>query len=165
MDLFRKWLEHEYQLAIIWIVPVHLQRLEVFQQRYMLLLKIMTEVGINNFRIAPDVIVLVSFMLYFALAVGLEVNRNILLYQRRVSSSRSQMFFKIDVLKNFTNFTWKHLQAYNFIKKRLRRRCFPSKVSKFLKEPFVTEHLWWLVTAYIEIKQLRWSFSVKIVKC
>ena len=77
----------------------------MFQQRYMLLLKIMTEVDINNFRIAPDVIVLVSFMLYFALAVGLEVNRNILLYQRRVSSSRSQMFFKIDVLKNFTNFT------------------------------------------------------------
>ena len=69
----------------------------------------MAEVGINNFRIAPDVIVLASFMLYFALAVGLEVNRNILLYQRRVSSSRSQMFFKIDVLKNFINFTRKHL--------------------------------------------------------
>ena len=69
----------------------------------------MAEVGINNFRIAPDVIVLASFMLYFALAVGLEVNRNILLYQRRVSSSRSQMFFKIDVLKNFINFTGKHL--------------------------------------------------------
>ena len=73
------------------------------------MLKIMAEVGINNFRIAPDVIVLASFMLYFALAVGLEVNRNILLYQRRVSSSRSQMFFKIDVLKNFINFTGKHL--------------------------------------------------------
>ena len=70
----------------------------------------MAEVGINNFRIAPDVIVLASFMLYFALAVGLEVNRNILLYQRRVSSSRSQMFFKIDVLKNFINFTGKHLR-------------------------------------------------------
>ena len=69
----------------------------------------MAEVGINNFRIAPDVIVLASFMLYFALAVGLEVNRNILLYQRRVSSSRSQMFFKIDVLKNFINFTGKDL--------------------------------------------------------
>ena len=69
----------------------------------------MAEVGINNFRIAPDVIVLASFMLYFALAVGLEVNRNILLYQRRVSSSRSQIFLKIDVLKNFTNFTGKHL--------------------------------------------------------
>ena len=69
----------------------------------------MAEVDMNNFRIAPDIILLVSFMLYFALAVGLEVNRNILLYQRRVSSIRSQMFFKIDVLKNFTNFTEKHL--------------------------------------------------------
>ena len=44
-------------------------------------------------------------------------------------SSRSQMFFKIGVLNNFTNFTGKHLcsslflsdlKAFNFIKKRLQ---------------------------------------------
>ena len=29
------------------------------------------------------------------------------------NSSRSQMFFKIGVLKNFTNFTGKHLSLFN----------------------------------------------------
>ena len=48
------------------------------------------------------------------------------------------MFFKIDVLKNFANFTEKHLKACNFIKKRLQHRCFPVKFAKFLKAPFFT---------------------------
>ena len=61
--------------------------------------------------------------------------------------SRSQMFFKIGVLKNFANFAGKHLcwNACNFIKKRLPHRCFFVKSSKFLKAPFFTEHLRWLL--------------------
>ena len=64
-------------------------------------------------------------------------------------SSRSQMFFKTDVLKNFANFTEKKtvlesllnkfpvLKGCNFIKKRLQHRCFPVKFHKFLRGPFL----------------------------
>ena len=61
-------------------------------------------------------------------------------------SSRLQMFFKTSVLKNFANFTGKHLgwslfllklQACNFIKNRLQHRGFPVKFAKFLTTAFV----------------------------
>ena len=55
-------------------------------------------------------------------------------------SSRSQMFLKIGVLKNFANFTEKHpcrsLRACNFIKKRLQHICFPVKFAKCLRTTF-----------------------------
>ena len=57
-------------------------------------------------------------------------------------SRRSQMFFKINVFKNFVNFTGKHI--CNFIKKRLQHRCFPVKFGKFFKNIFFTEYLRWL---------------------
>ena len=44
-------------------------------------------------------------------------------------SSRSQMFFKIGVPKNFINFTGKH-------------RCFPVKFAKFLITPFFIKHIY-----------------------
>ena len=60
-------------------------------------------------------------------------------------SSRSQVFFKIVVLKNFTNSTRKHLRwslfsvknsIENSIKKKLRHRCFPVKFANILRTPF-----------------------------
>ena len=64
---------------------------------------------------------------YFALC---ETNR----------SSLSQMLFKVDVLKNFINFTGKHqcsnLFLINFIKKRLQHKCFLAKYADFLRTPF-----------------------------
>ena len=57
------------------------------------------------------------------------------------------------VIKNFANFTGKHLcwspfliklQACNFIKKRLQYNCFPVKFRKFLRTLVFTEHLRWL---------------------
>ena len=60
------------------------------------------------------------------------------------------------VLRNFTKFTEKHLCQNLFfnkvtglrpailLKKRLWHRCFPMNFAKFLRTPFVTEHLWWL---------------------
>ena len=63
-------------------------------------------------------------------------------------SSRSQMFFKTGVPKNFAIFTGKHLcwgylfnkvvglQAYNFIKMRHQHRCFPVNTAKFLGTAF-----------------------------
>ena len=70
--------------------------------------------------------------------------------------SRSQMSFKIGPLKNFKIFTGKHLcwslffnkvaglQACNFIKKRLQRKCFPLNIAKSLRTAF-KEHLWWIL--------------------
>ena len=63
----------------------------------------------------------------------------------------SQMFFKMDALKNFANFTGKKpvlnslpnkvegLKVCNFIKKKLQHRCFPVKFHKFLRAPFFKE--------------------------
>ena len=61
-------------------------------------------------------------------------------------SSSLQMFFKVGVLENFTNFPGKHLcwspfliklQVCNFIKKSLQHRYFPVKFVKFLRTPFL----------------------------
>ena len=57
-------------------------------------------------------------------------------------SSHQRCSVKKGVLKNFANFLGKHLywslfliklQAYNFIKKRLRQRCFPVQFAKILR--------------------------------
>ena len=66
------------------------------------------------------------------------------------------MFFEIGVLKNFSNFTGKHVLeslfnkvqgplACNFIKERLQQRCFSARLAKFLKRTFFKEHLGWLL--------------------
>ena len=67
-------------------------------------------------------------------------------------SSCLQIFLKIGILKSFANFTGKHLcwslflknlqaEGLQFHKKRLQRRYFPVKFAKFLRTPFLTEHL------------------------
>ena len=55
-------------------------------------------------------------------------------------SSRSQMFFKIGALKTFTNFTGKHLCWSLFLIKFQAR---------FLRTPFFTEHLQWLLLSIL----------------
>ena len=71
-------------------------------------------------------------------------------------SSRPEVFCKKGVLRNFTKFTGKHLcQSLFFnkvavIKKRLWHRCFPVNFMKFLRTPFFTEHLWWLLLYIIK---------------
>ena len=68
------------------------------------------------------------------------------------------MFCKKSVPRNFAKVTGKHLcqslffnkvegAACNFIKKRLRHRCFPVKFVKFLRAPSLTEHVLWLFLA------------------
>ena len=72
------------------------------------------------------------------------LSRSLLVQARHYRSSLSQMFFKIDVLKDSADFTGKHQcwsLACNFIKKRLQHRCFPVKFANFLRTPFFTEHL------------------------
>ena len=56
-----------------------------------------------------------------------------------------KLFCEKGVLRNFANFTGKHLcwsfflielqEVCSFIKKRLRHRCFPEEFTKFLKTP------------------------------
>ena len=56
-----------------------------------------------------------------------------------------KLFCKKGVLRNFANFTGKHLcwsfffidlqEVCSFIKKRLRHRCFPEEFTKFLRTP------------------------------
>ena len=71
-------------------------------------------------------------------------------------TSHSQMFSKIGVSQNFTKFTGKHpcwsllfnkvsgLQPANFLKNRLRHRCFSFNFSNFLKTPFWQNTSRWL---------------------
>ena len=70
-----------------------------------------------------------------------------------------QVFLKLSVLKNLSNFTGRHLcwsliviklqdwkpSACNFIKKRLQHRCFLVNIVEFSKKPFFIENLWWLL--------------------
>ena len=60
-----------------------------------------------------------------------------LCFQPTFRSNCLQVFCKKDVLRNFTKFTGKHLcQRWH--------RCFPVNFVKFLRTPFLTEHLRWL---------------------
>ena len=52
-------------------------------------------------------------------------------------SSRSEVFCRKDVHRNFPTFTWKHLRPATILKKRLWNRCFPVNFLKFLKTLFL----------------------------
>ena len=64
-------------------------------------------------------------------------------------SSRPEVFCKKGALRNFAKFLGKHLcqslMPATLIKKRLWHRCFPVNFAKFLRTPFLTEHLQWLL--------------------
>ena len=83
-------------------------------------------------------------------------------------SSRPQVFCEKGVLRNFAKFTGKHLRQSLFfnkvaglrpatlLKKRLWHWCFPVNFAKFLRTPFFTEHLWWLLLN-VYLMQLRYQ--------
>ena len=56
--------------------------------------------------------------------------------KNRCRSSRSQMFFKIGVLKKFAMFTGKHLCWSLFLIKLQAFRCFPVNITKLLRAGF-----------------------------
>ena len=78
------------------------------------------------------------------------------------SNSRSQMFYKIDALKNLVMFTEEHLCwrffLINFIKKRLQHRCFPVNVAKCLSTAFHIEI--YVNTSFLNI-MLCYHFSLE----
>ena len=74
-------------------------------------------------------------------------------------NSHPDVFCKKGVLRNFADFTGKHLcQSLFFkkvagpatlLKKRLWHRGFPVNFAKFLRTSFIIEHLWWLLLSRI----------------
>ena len=81
-------------------------------------------------------------------------------------SSRSEVFCKKDILRNFAKFTGKQLcqslflnkvaslRPATLLKKSLWHRCFPLNFSKFLRTLFFTEHLRWLLFWWIVFTSL-----------
>ena len=73
-------------------------------------------------------------------------------------SSRSQMFFKINVLQIFAIFTGKHLSwslffnivadLNDFSYEYYIYRCFPMNITKFLRTPFFKDYLRWLLLLF-----------------
>ena len=58
------------------------------------------------------------------------------------------MFSKKGVLRNFAKFTGKHQfqsRPATLLKKRLWNKCFPVNFAKFLRTPFLTKHIRWLL--------------------
>ena len=80
-------------------------------------------------------------------------------------SSRPEVFCKKGVLRNFAKFAGKHLcqslffnkvaglKPATLLKKRFWRRCFPVNFAKFLRTPFFTEQLRWLLLTLSELKE------------
>ena len=67
---------------------------------------------------------------------------------RKIRSSCSQMLLNIGVLENFANFTGKYLCWSLFFNKVADlQSCwyFPVKFAKFLRTPFLREHLQWML--------------------
>ena len=84
-----------------------------------------------------------------------------------VKMNRPEVFCKKSVITNFTKFTRKHLwqslffnkvaglglflnkiaglRPVTLLKKRFWHSCFPVNFVKFLRTPFFTAHLWWLL--------------------
>ena len=57
--------------------------------------------------------------------------------KNRSRSSRSQIYFKIGVLKNFAMFTGKRLCWSLFLIKIQAFRCFPVNIAKLLRAAFL----------------------------
>ena len=72
----------------------------------------------------------------------------------KLRSSHLKVFCRKVVLRNFLKFTGNTCARVSFstglrpatlLKKRLWHRCFPVNFAKFLRTPFLTEHLQWLL--------------------
>ena len=85
------------------------------------------------------------------------------------------MFCKKSLLRNCAKFTEKHLrQSFLFnkvaglkpvdlLRKRLWYRSFPVNFVKFLRTPFLVEHLWWILLGPFLGCQSTWCFSLNAI--
>ena len=44
---------------------------------------------------------------------------------------------------------YEHFRPATSLKKRLCHSCFPVNFAKFLRTPYLTEHLWWLLLTFL----------------
>ena len=68
-------------------------------------------------------------------------------------SSPPDVFCEKGILRNFAKITGKHLcrrAPANLLKKSLWHRCLPVNFAKFLRIPFFTEHVRWLLLLFYE---------------
>ena len=94
----------------------------------------------KKFVLLEEIIILFEVCLYL---------RQLLLICMTERSSRPEAFCKNGVFRKFTKFTGKHLGLTLFfnklqaslLTKRLWHGCFPANSAKFLRTPFLTEHL------------------------
>ena len=85
--------------------------------------------------------------------------------------SLQEVFYKKGVHRNFTKFTGKNLcqslffnkvaglRPATLLKKWLWHRFFPVNFAKFLRTPYFTKHLWWLLLWFETTREL---FSTNI---
>ena len=77
-------------------------------------------------------------------------------------SSRQEVFHKKGALRNFTNFTGKHCARVTFlIKLQAAGNFIHANFSKFLRTPFLTEHIRWLVELLYFLSSLLCYFAMK----
>ena len=80
-----------------------------------------------------------------------------------VYSRSSRLYCSVkDVLRNFAKFTGKHLSQRLFfnkvvdllpatiLKKRIWHRCFPVNLANYLRTPFSTKHICWLLLVFLK---------------
>ena len=82
-------------------------------------------------------------------------------------SSHQRCFLKKGVLINFAKFTGKHLchslffnkvadlRSADLLKKKLWDRCFPVNFAKFIRTPFFTEDLRWLLLSVWNLSKIQ----------
>ena len=86
------------------------------------------------------------------------------------SNIHSQVFYKIDALKNLAIFTGKQkcrsFFLINFIKKRLQHRYFPMNITKCLSTEFCIEYLLFSIFFRKFFDRILWNvFGYKIDIC
>ena len=104
----------------------------------------------------------------------------LLIHEGKCLNSRSQMFFKTGVLKNFTIFTGKHLcwslfsiksqdwRLPSSLKKTLQHRCFPMNITRFIKTALLWNtcslyfsEIWYLVLGITYAKVIFWYCKIR----
>ena len=85
-----------------------------------------------------------------------------------IQKVRPEVFYKVDVLKHFRSNRPVRFRPATLLKMKLWHRCFPVNFAKFLRIPYFTEHLRWLLLTFRKIhrKYRCWSlFLIKVFSC
>ena len=106
--------------------------------------------------------ILTSYPFYFISKIRLQYSKLLL----TVRSSHPEVFCKKGILRNFAKFTGKHLCRSLFLNKVAGLRqwcCLPVNFAKFLRTPFIIEHLWWLLLT-VRLSLLKLASSCLVTK-